>query len=61
MEEQTKTEQTPTEKLKQEIADLQSKIKGDEQVIEASTTAIYWNKKRIKLIEKHLEALEKIA
>ncbi len=51
MEEQTKAELTPTEKLKQEIADLQSKIKGYEQVIEADTTAIYWNKKRIKLMK----------
>lgn len=57
MEEQTKAELTPTEKLKQEIADLQSKIKGDEQVIEASTTSIYWNKKRIKLIDSQIKAL----
>lgn len=45
------------ETLTQEKASLEEKIRGDQALIEAATTSIYWNKKRIKLIESQIKAL----
>lgn len=48
---------TTLETLTEEKTDLEKKIANDEAVIESATTSIYWNKKRIKLIDQHIKAL----
>lgn len=48
---------TTLETLTEEKAELEKKIKGDQSVIEAATNSIYWNKKRIKLIDSQIKAL----
>lgn len=48
---------TNLETLMQEKTSLEEKIRGDQALIEACTTSIYWNKKRIKLIDSQIKAL----
>jgi hypothetical protein len=56
--EKTKKELTQTDILNAEINHLQTAIKLDQKEIEARTTAIYYNKKRLKVAEEQLKVIE---